>query len=114
MPQIATIVVANLSEWAKGARIMEDENIKWLKVQTASKSGCNRRTTDRKLESAEEVDENDSLRLALRFSSSGGRTSHGSVTELSSEMQEKMTSEKLPTRPIWPRVSSDAKSGDAS
>ncbi len=50
----------------------------------------------------------------VRRSSSGALINHGSATEPASEMKEKMTSEKLPTRPMSPKVSLEPALGGAS
>ena len=103
MPQIATMMLANMTDRTKGAKNMEAAKTKCDATQAVSRSGLYRPIRVRigaMLAGGRGVN--------VRLSSSGGRTIHGPKTEAARETMEKIIKDKLPTRPMSPRVSLDA------
>jgi hypothetical protein len=101
IPHIATRTVAPYSEVTNGASIMDPAKMQCEIVHAVSRVGLYFSTSitigailagGRGVKSG--------------FSSSGGLTIHGSMTEPANVIVEKAIRDMLPIRPTWPRVSS--------
>jgi len=103
MPQIETSIVGNRSDVTKGARAIEPAKIRCEIIQAVTRSGLNLLivfTIGAMLGGGRGVKPG--------FSSSRDLTTHGSSTDPAKVMMEKTMRERLPTRPISPRVSLDS------
>lgn len=100
IPQTATRKVATARERAKGAKIMVAANMQWEISQAIWRSGRIEVILFRK--AAMPGGGRGVKRVRLL---SGGRTQKGRTIELINVIEEKTTSERLPTRPTSPRMS---------
>lgn len=100
MPQRATRKVATARERAKGAKIMVAANMTWEISQVVWRSG---RMPITFLSSEARPGGGRGVNLGRLLS--GGWTQNGRRTEPMKVMEEKTTSDKLPTRPTSPSIS---------
>jgi hypothetical protein len=102
IPQTATRVVAKAREWANGAKIMVTANMSWEMNQAVWRSG---RIAVKAFSTAAMPGGGRGVKRERLLS--GDCTQKGRRTELMKVMDEKTTSERLPTRPTSPSISVD-------
>lgn len=105
MPQSATRVVAKRREVTKGARAMEPAKTRCESIQAVARSGL---SPLRAVTSGAMLGGGRGVKQGF-WSSSGDRMTQGRSTEPAKVTMEKAISERLPTRPMSPSVSLEAR-----
>lgn len=104
MPATDTRNVANLKDRAIGAKTMVPANNRCERSQAVARLG---RIFLKRRSRAATPGGGRAVKLARLLLLSGERTPNGKSTELRKVTDEKMTSDRLPSRPTSPRVSDD-------